>query len=499
MLSQHAQSFLIEATEAELDAQKEDYAAFARYCRYVLRIGEFEFEPCECDDEIAANRGLDARYHNYGFCSCQCQRCCDKRRDPDFAGFPCLCESMQTGHGDPQGHKYGTCQDCSCGGCVAQRVARQRAYVKVRKMTVDQVRVLVRDDKLAVSDAILHAAARLYLYKAEAAELKARLQAHEEWLLTDAGKAHTAEKQAFWAAWEQENRRFWKELDDRLAAVRKDHRENGPYWGVLDSGNDVTNIRRLVAYATADPEYNEAYGRLFVANGKLVELRSGEDCSDPGHIEGRARNPEGFHCDAWCGSTFRLIVIRTVKQLFDVLDSYSGAAIYKPVEDWLAWEMVDRSPAGAQAALDSQRWPGTKVLKGVQAIPFIRLNDSVCNEGGWDEQSGFWAVEPTQQQEALESPQPTTLAGQLLELARGGGFSGSMTDLAGELNRRYGSEWSSKGLQCAIQRIEDKLRMLGVIAAPTGKTTGKTYRAEWAVAAKNNALYARDAQTSGNA
>jgi len=500
MLSQHAQSFLIEASEAEVDEHHEGLIAEARYWRWVYRIDEFEFEPCDCDNEIAANH-LYISFHRYGFCECQCQRCYDQRSNPARVSYDCFCEeSMQEGHGDPQGHRYGTCLDCMCEGCLTQRLARKKAHAAVREMTVDQVRALVRyDDKRAVSDAILHRAAQLYLHEAEAAERDAKHKAHQEWLLTDEGKAHTAAEKAAWAAWEEENKRFWQEHAARMAALRKDHRENGPGYGVLATSNDVTNIRRLVAKASADPEFPENFGVLFVAKDRLVELRSREDCQLPEHIELRTAKPDIKWCNGWCGSTFRLIPIRTAKQLLDVLDSNYGGKLWKPVDNWLFWEEVERSPQAAQAALDSQDWPGCKTLVGVQAVPFVRLDGSVCTEGGWDEQSGFWAVEPMQQQEALESSRPTTLAGQLLELARGGGFLGSMTDLAGELNRRYGSEWSSKALQCAIKRIEDELRMLGVIAAPTGETTGKTYRAEWAVAAKNNALNAQDAQTSGNA
>ena len=211
MLSQHAQRFLIEASEAEVDEHHEGLIAEARYWRWVYRIDEFEFEPCDCDCEIAANH-LDISFHRYGFCECQCQRCYDQRSHPARVSYDCFCEeSMQKGHGDPQGHRYGTCLDCMCEGCLTQRLARKKAHAAVREMTVDQVRALVRyDDKRAVSDAILTAPLSCTSARLRPPSRTPSTRLTRSGCSPTRARPHAAEKAA-WAAWEEEDKRFWQE------------------------------------------------------------------------------------------------------------------------------------------------------------------------------------------------------------------------------------------------------------------------------------------------
>ena len=83
-------------------------------------------------------------------------------------------------------------------------------------------------------------------------------------------------------------------------------------------------------------------------------------------------------------------------------------------------------------------------------LPFSRPDGTEVEYPGYDVKSGWWATLPPETI-ALPSPEPTILAGQLLELGRGN-FDGDMTAIAAELFRRYGVTWNPKSLQCKIKQ-----------------------------------------------
>jgi hypothetical protein len=381
----------------------------------------------------------------------------------------CECESDARSYGFlPPDHDDGACR-CWCSDCGDHRehVAEQRQTREEENLRRVQAR-----------------------QQADAAYRKWRWENHDSPAAQERWAREKAER-------EENHRKLLAEIAAQHEVMKRNGPSNGP-WGIKD--DPAESYRRMIVWASNGwPHFHEWYGRLFIARrGQqdcLFEMVSNEDCTDPYHIKCRAEDPDGtrYICDADCNSTFTLRQIKTLAQADAYLKRRDIHAWYLP-DGWARFFTVEITEEAKAQVWADQHWKGAWRLRGKHPVPFMRPDGSICEAPGYDAATGIWALSVYQEQLALPRPQPRTLSGQLLELASGGGFLGSMTDLVAELNQRYGEQWSSKGLSCALKKIEEELAMIGVMAGPTGRTTGRTFRAEWAVVARSNALEGQDAQ-----
>lgn len=278
-----------------------------------------------------------------------------------------------------------------------------------------------------------------------------------------------------------ENYRFERSLDPRYQALRRWAEKVGPPSGVIASENEVANVQAMVAAGSVQGGWAVNLGLCFIYKNKLVEMIS----------SGCPEHPDGADCDACCLVLPELVPLRSWKAIRDFFRRHDIARYSMDELDY-DWSKVPVPDQAIIDAADINCWPGTRILKGFAPLPLIHHDEFVQTEPGIEGTCQFWAVPRGVLSHAAL---PTSdLADQLAELA---GFRGSMSDMAAELNRRYGSKWSAKGLQCAIRRDRDKLELRGVIAESTGGSIGPTGRAEWIV--ESNGKNGKNALTSGNA
>jgi hypothetical protein len=302
-------------------------------------------------------------------------------------------------------------------------------------------------------------------------------------------RAGTADSEAC-AAWraEEEARRVEsqarREEEDQLAreryrAARAEAEENGPVDGPRTSGDPVGDIRRMAAWSSCrDSDLAGTYDNLFLQRQRrqdaLIELRSGEDCTDPIHIRSRRECPDLTFCDAGCDSTFRVVPVGGWRALKDYFHRHCVAAMDLP-DGCARWLPVDLSADAFQLAWAAQYWPGVKRLVGFHDLrsgTLLRPDGTIVTHPGFDKATGVWCVAG-----AGQAALPAALASQLAAVAAGGGWTGTLSQLA-ELLR-----WTQhvNALVRAIKAAELELRALGVTCSPTGRRTGRTRAAEWAV------------------
>jgi hypothetical protein len=407
---------------------------------------------------------------------------------------PCECRNdANKGRGD-NGHAHGECSECTCQDCWYRRGARRNARILVSEMVArkDDEAVRKAADPLAPlpPDPGERIRRRMLQFAAQEAQANWRglmAAARERWLFTtDEGNAFRAAEEAKEAEREAREQRDWQEHCRRLDEIRRKHRQNGPPSGIVTSGDAVKDIRRLAAKHTADDELAEYYDVLLAHKGALVHLRGNEDCADDLHVRLRAEDPEMHYCDAFCGGSFLLVAVRTWRQLLDILGRTSDGDIWRLINDDLDWEQIELSPEAARVALESPDWPGVKILKGFQQLPFLRLDGTLVSDPGWDAASGLWAVAPmTPAQPQLDEG----LAGKLQVLCMGadGTWRGSMTDLLVALQAIWDAalHWSAKTLSGELNRSRAELTDHGIDFGKTRKRVGPKRREEWFVTARN--------------
>jgi hypothetical protein len=416
-LSFYQNSVINEATEPELDYQREGYLAAKRFAEYLIDP-EPEPEPCFCEvlalkrnevidiSDIDRERHLpivaakSAWYlHENGSCTdCQCSACCrlrDDRKNALWSG-PCLCSIPgDNSCGDYYQHQAGRCMSgCTCSDCEAKRQARNEAERTAWEMTAAELDVISRDIDDRGRDPVMRFAAQdLFVLKRkqEAAQNASRVA---EFWASPEGRAETARRQA---EQEEENRKRAEE-QKAWAAQREEMRREGPDRGpVAVRGDPAETYRRMITWASSgEPDDRTKYGRLFLVklSGKLVggkteedrdagvealflgaptlcEMVSNEDCTDHWvHADFRRRDPSyqvlPRYCNGSCNSTFSLRPIKSLAQL----DAYlvrEDIRAYQLDDDYNVWFSPDIDEEAKRLVWESQHWPGCWKLRACLA------------------------------------------------------------------------------------------------------------------------------------
>jgi hypothetical protein len=205
----------------------------------------------------------------------------------------------------------------------------------------------------------------------------------------------------------------------------------------------------------------------------LCEMVSNEDCDDNWvHAQFRRRDPlhEALprYCTGSCNSSFSLRPIKTLAQL----DAYlvrEGIRAYQLDDNYNLWFSPVIDEEDKRLVWESQHWPGCWTLRGCRQLP------PTYNQVGYNPATGWWFTPPpgwleleAEERQALPAA-PRSLAGQLLEIGIGAGFTGYISDLAGELSRRFDEQYTIMALIAAIRRSDAELKLLKVTAESTGK------------------------------
>jgi hypothetical protein len=378
----------------------------------------------------------------------------NEMRRRDILG--CYCKTTAEG-GYVTDHLEGRC-DCWCAPCADHNEAV--AAAREQERDIDRYRAYLREEEEERARINAQARQRYWeMYESpEALERQAQRKAAEA--------AEAAEREA---------------EDER---IRERNRREGPPYGVRWPGDGPSAVRALAAYRSVLPDMPDYYGILVVAQGKLCELRSDENCDDDSHRKYRNLFPGSTDptCDAWCGATFHLRPVTSWRMLKDYLGGSVDGRAYQLSDDGLRWLPIEVQDEWLRQALAADKWPGVAVLIGVASLPFTRLDGSVVTEPGFDVDSGWWATQPmTPSPPQLPGEQPT-LADRLEALV---GWRGSMSELALAL------DWNGtpEALVAELRRLAaDLMARRAVTVTKTGGRCGGSRRTEWAIRSEINPL-----------
>ena len=313
--------------------------------------------------------------------------------------------------------------------------------------------------------------------------------------------------------------------------------DRGPVTGLSSTGDQITDLRALVAAASASDrnrwalwpdgtvthpycaedgaEFFGSFGMTFTDKGKgLIELRCGPcpvhqaEVAEAQQIDPSL--PAWLFCDARCpvvverypvstGKRIRSLVARIRATLWiSVFDREWHGDSWIPDEHFFAgaryngyrWRACpDFSNETYQLAAADDLWPGTWPLMDTVQLPgVLREDGSAITVPGYDRASGLW-VRPAGPLQLTDGGYPAigqrpSLAARLLALAQrhGGRWDGG----AGELAVAIGMPKSAaRGLSAALKAPANVREMLalGLVAIQQGWTAGRVKN--WTVFLKN--------------
>jgi len=422
----------------------------------------FEAQQCPCWNRTYGYPHEDWLHHE-GECQCECLLCRAVQLEREIRSgllWEVLEDAVARARQLPwPGHVLDHAPGCDCGRCTYNE-ATSSAVCWMRVAT-DQAAKLIEERQ-----------------KAE----------RRKWLASDEGQAWTAQeeasKQAIRAEREAKERSEAEEFDRFVMTIY----ERGPLFGIPSSGDQLTDLRALVAAVTAS-DSRRGYGSTFLYRGQLVELRA-SPC--PLHqdevLEDQKADPGALpwtYCTASCPVHAEPWQVSTGKRIQALVDRIWASGL--SVSEWVrtTWrfelsyqlkyaghrwkETTGFSHETYQLAAADALWPGVLPLLDIVRQPVLRYDGSVILECGYDALSGLW-VQPASApgQRAIG----TSLAGQLLTVAeRRGRWFGSMSELAAEIS------WprSARALTAALQdpALQRELVSLGVAVYPEGWTSAR--------------------------
>lgn len=366
---------------------------------------------------------------------------------------------------------------------------------------------------------------------------------HQAWLASDAGQACRARMKARQEQREQRAEHARLVVREPSEAEKWDEfqremLDRGPVTGLRSTGDELTDLRALVAAASASDrnrwalwpdgtvsqpycaedgaEFLGSYGMTFTDKGKgLIELRCGP-C--PVHqaeiIEDQQIDPSlppWFCCDARCPVVAERYPVSTGKRIRSLTERIRAGGLWiydfcreQRGDSWIPDEHFfagaryngyrwrarpDFSNETYQLAAADDLWPGTWPVMDIVQLPgVLREDGSAITVPGFDRASSLW-VQPAGPLQLTGGGYPAigqrpSLAARLLALAQrhGGRWDGG----AGELAVAIGMPKSAaRGLSAALKAPANVREMLalGMVAIQQGWTASRVKN--WTVILKN--------------